>query len=98
MRRDSMAEELIPEGVSPNTGFSYLKRDLVRLLGVLCHDVKPVQDRVREAGGLPVIMNMCVIDERNPCQSTLSFIDSWQLILFFLQTFGNTLSLLHAIY
>ncbi|KAG6330980.1 hypothetical protein ID866_8110 [Astraeus odoratus] len=30
------------------TGFLYLKRDLVRLLGI------------------PVIMNMCVIDERNP--------------------------------
>lgn len=48
-------------------GFSYLKRDLVRLLGVLCHDVRAVQDRTRVAGGLPIVMNLCVIDERNPC-------------------------------
>lgn len=48
-------------------GFSYLKRDLVRLLGVLCHGVRAVQDRTRVAGGLPVVMNLCVIDERNPC-------------------------------
>jgi ataxin-10 len=52
---------------SQNTdGFFYLKRDLVRLLGVLCHGVRAVQDRTRVAGGLPVVMNLCVIDERNP--------------------------------
>ena len=44
-----------------------MKRDLVRLLGVLSHGVQAVQDRTREAGGLPVVMNMCVVDERNPC-------------------------------
>lgn len=48
-------------------GFFCLKRDLVRLLGVLCHGVKAVQDRTRVAGGLVVVMNMCVIDDRNPC-------------------------------
>jgi len=53
--------------LSQNTdGFYYLKRDLVRLLGVLCHGVRAVQDRTRVAGGLPVVMNLCVIDERNP--------------------------------
>lgn len=56
-------------GVGESSGFSYLKRDLVRLLGVLCHGVRSVQDRTREAGGLPVVMNLCVIDERNPCGS-----------------------------
>ncbi|PFH51920.1 hypothetical protein AMATHDRAFT_74613 [Amanita thiersii Skay4041] len=49
-----------------STGFSYLKRDLVRLLGVLCHRDKKVQDCVRRCGGIPVVMNLCVIDERNP--------------------------------
>lgn len=53
--------------VADGSGFSYLKRDLVRLLGVLAHGVQDVQDRVRDAGGLPVVMNLCVIDERNPC-------------------------------
>lgn len=49
-------------------GFAYLKRDLVRLLGVLCHGVRAVQDRTRVAGGLAVVMNLCVVDERNPCR------------------------------
>lgn len=49
-----------------NHGFSYVKRDLVRLLGVLGHESRVVQDRVRASDGLPVVMNMCVVDERNP--------------------------------
>ncbi|KAL4063173.1 spinocerebellar ataxia type 10 protein domain-containing protein [Scleroderma citrinum] len=48
------------------TGFSYLKRDLVRLLGILCHKDKKTQDCIRNCDGIPVIMSMCVIDERNP--------------------------------
>jgi ataxin-10 len=52
-----------------NHGFAYLKRDLVRLLGILCHEKKAVQDRVRGAGGIEVVMSMCVIDDRNPCKS-----------------------------
>ncbi|KAG6910234.1 hypothetical protein DXG01_012369 [Tephrocybe rancida] len=48
------------------TGFQYLKRDLVRLLGILCHGVRAVQDHARICGGIPVVMNLCVIDERNP--------------------------------
>lgn len=55
-----------------NQGFAYLKRDLVRMLGILCHEKKEVQDRTRAAGGIEVVMNMCVIDERNPCKSVLS--------------------------
>lgn len=47
-------------------GFSYVKRDLVRLLGVLCAGARVVQDRVRACGGIPVVMNLCVVDERNP--------------------------------
>lgn len=55
-----------------NAGFSYLKRDLVRLLGVLCHGTKAVQDRVRDCGGIVVVLNLCVIDERNPCTLSLA--------------------------
>jgi len=50
------------------TGFPYLKRDLVRLLGILCHNSKVIQDRIRSCGGIPVILNLCVIDDRNPCK------------------------------
>ena len=49
-------------------GFNFLKRDLVRLLGILCFDNIVVQDRIRICGGVQVIMNMCVTDERNPCE------------------------------
>ncbi|KAJ2919512.1 hypothetical protein MD484_g885, partial [Candolleomyces efflorescens] len=48
------------------TGFLYVKRDLVRLLGALAHESRGVQDRTRNANGIPVVMNLCVIDERNP--------------------------------
>ncbi|TFK39966.1 spinocerebellar ataxia type 10 protein domain-containing protein [Crucibulum laeve] len=54
------------QNATDSTGFSYLKRDLVRLLGVLCHDDRAVQDRIRDTGGIPVVMNLCVVDERNP--------------------------------
>ncbi|KAJ7493437.1 spinocerebellar ataxia type 10 protein domain-containing protein [Mycena galericulata] len=55
-----------PQGGPDITGFSYLKRDLVRLLGILCHGSKAVQDRIRLCGGIEAVMNLCVIDERNP--------------------------------
>jgi ataxin-10 len=54
-----------------STGFPYVKRDLVRLLGILVHDSRPIQDRVRECGGVPIVMNMCVIDDANPCETSL---------------------------
>ncbi|KAF7370859.1 Ataxin-10-like protein [Mycena sanguinolenta] len=49
-----------------STGFAYLKRDLVRLLGILCYGIKAVQDRARLCGSIEVVMNLCVVDERNP--------------------------------
>ncbi|EIN06182.1 hypothetical protein PUNSTDRAFT_54457 [Punctularia strigosozonata HHB-11173 SS5] len=65
-----------PIGAAPNAnataastgevGFFYLKRDLVRLLGVLAWSSRSIQDRVRACDGIPVVMNLCVVDERNP--------------------------------
>jgi ataxin-10 len=49
------------------TGFSYLKRDLVRLLGILCHTNRVVQDKVRDCGGIEIVMGLCIVDDRNPC-------------------------------
>lgn len=63
---DPMTDRSIPSSIAGSDGFSYLKRDLVRLVGVLCHRDKTFQDRIRANGGIPVIMNMCVVDERNP--------------------------------
>lgn len=72
--KDTQTTSAPAEGsVSDPTGFQYLKRDLVRLLGILCHGAKAVQDLVRTCGGIPVVMNMCVIDERNPCKSIFSY-------------------------
>lgn len=61
------ASSACPTSTAPGcSGFSYLKRDLVRLLGILSHGNKAVQDRVRRHGGIEVVMNLCVVDERNP--------------------------------
>ncbi|KAF5337508.1 hypothetical protein D9757_014714 [Collybiopsis confluens] len=49
-----------------NPGFNFLKRDLVRLLGILCNENRAVQDRLRKCGGIEVVMNLCAIDDRNP--------------------------------
>lgn len=57
---------------SPPPGFSYVKRDLVRLLGTLAADSRDVQDRVRACGGIPVVMNLCVVDDQNPCTYSFS--------------------------
>lgn len=54
--------------VSDPKGFAYLKRDLVRLLGILSSDRPAVQDRVRACGGISVVLNLCVVDDRNPCE------------------------------
>jgi Spinocerebellar ataxia type 10 protein domain len=50
------------------TGFTNLKSDLVRLLGILVYEDSEVQDRIRLCEGIPVVMNLCVVDERNPCE------------------------------
>lgn len=55
-----------PAQSAGEAGFNYLKRDLVRLLGILCYNNKAMQDRVRLCGGIPVVLNLCVIDDRNP--------------------------------
>lgn len=67
-------------------GLAYLKRDLVRLLGVLAYSppkrykeenentskiIKDVQDRVRELGGLFDVLNLTNLDELNPCELEL---------------------------
>lgn len=65
-RRDASQD---PKLVQAAQAFAHIKRDLVRLLGILASDNRVVQDRVRECGGLPVVMNLCVIDDNNPCES-----------------------------
>lgn len=59
---------LSSESFEHTKGFSYLKRDLVRLLGTLCYERPDIQNRIRECGGIQVVLSLCVIDERNPCK------------------------------
>ncbi|KAH9995595.1 spinocerebellar ataxia type 10 protein domain-containing protein [Russula vinacea] len=56
----------VPGHAPDAADFPYLKRDLVRLLGILCHNCRAIQDRVRLCGGIPVVLNLCAIDDRNP--------------------------------
>lgn len=58
-----------------------LKRSIIRLIGALAfcppgtkrtQAVASVQDRVREAGGLMDVLGATVLDESNPCASTLT--------------------------
>ncbi|CAE6484263.1 unnamed protein product [Rhizoctonia solani] len=50
----------------PASRFQFQKRDLVRLLGILVHDDRRIQTRVREAGGVQLILGLCAVDENNP--------------------------------
>ncbi|KIL00750.1 hypothetical protein PAXRUDRAFT_795060 [Paxillus rubicundulus Ve08.2h10] len=59
-------QEIVSPAAADPTGFSYLKRDLVRLLSILCHKDRKTQDCIRNCDGITVILNMCVVDERNP--------------------------------
>ncbi|KAI9498139.1 spinocerebellar ataxia type 10 protein domain-containing protein [Zychaea mexicana] len=47
-------------------GFNYLKRDSVRLLGALCYEDRRMQDKIREIGGIPLILAQCKIEDANP--------------------------------
>jgi len=63
---DALSPTAAPVQSADATDFPYLKRDLVKLLGILCHNSKAIQDRIRICGGIRVVLNLCVIDDRNP--------------------------------
>ena len=44
----------------------HLKRNCVRILGILAFDSEVAQDRMREAGGLGLLLGMCQISDSNP--------------------------------
>ncbi|EIW58745.1 uncharacterized protein TRAVEDRAFT_29229 [Trametes versicolor FP-101664 SS1] len=54
------------EDASAAQAFALVRRDLVRLLGILAAENRSVQERVRECGGISVVMNLCVVDDYNP--------------------------------
>ncbi|KAL1925748.1 uncharacterized protein VTP21DRAFT_631 [Calcarisporiella thermophila] len=54
------------EEESAAKGFMYIRRDLVRVIGNMAHGRRAVQDKVRELGGVPLILNQANIDDYNP--------------------------------
>lgn len=53
------------------TPISTLKRNLVRLLGILTFNDKSTSDLVRHYGGVEMILGMTEVDELNPCELLL---------------------------
>ncbi|KAI7887247.1 spinocerebellar ataxia type 10 protein domain-containing protein [Mucor mucedo] len=51
---------------NPLAGFNFLKRECVRLMGTLCHKDRLMQDKIRELGGIPLILCQFKIDDSNP--------------------------------
>ena len=45
---------------------AHTRADVVRLLGNLAFHCPPLQDEIRNSGGMPAILNCCQMDERNP--------------------------------
>lgn len=58
----------VDEGTSELTGhhsFGF-KRDLVQLIGNMCHQNRKHQDMIRNLDGIPVILDVCNLDAKNP--------------------------------
>ncbi|KAI8367093.1 spinocerebellar ataxia type 10 protein domain-containing protein [Blakeslea trispora] len=54
------------EAERPELGFHFLKRECIRLLGTLCYRDKAIQDKIRELGGISLILCQLKIDDSNP--------------------------------
>ncbi|RHZ79030.1 hypothetical protein Glove_152g14 [Diversispora epigaea] len=48
------------------TGFSHIKREIIKIIGNMSYENKIVQEEVRKMGGIPLILNQCNIDDNNP--------------------------------
>lgn len=51
-----------------------MEREIVKLIGNISFETKVVQDRVREFGGLPIVLSSMVHDDANP------FIREWAIV------------------
>ncbi|CAG8465761.1 12145_t:CDS:2 [Acaulospora colombiana] len=64
--RVTKAVSTFPNSQDGATGFSYIKRNIVKVIGNMSFENKIVQDEVRELGGIPLVLNQCNIDDNNP--------------------------------
>ncbi|KAJ1990318.1 Ataxin-10 [Dimargaris cristalligena] len=46
--------------------FAFIKRDLIAIIGNLCHENTSLQNYARELGAVDLVLNHCNIDENNP--------------------------------
>jgi len=49
-----------------SSGFAFIKRDIVKVIGNMAYENNIIQDEVRKLGGIPLILNQCNIDDNNP--------------------------------
>ncbi|KAG0165208.1 hypothetical protein DFQ30_008839 [Apophysomyces sp. BC1015] len=61
----------LTKGNTPKLGFDYLKRESVRFIGAVCYQDKDMQDKLRDIGGISLVLAQCKIDDANPCMFTL---------------------------
>ena len=54
-----------------------LKRTCVRIIGILAFDSKATQERIREAGGIGLLLGMCQISDINPSKSFRAIRERW---------------------
>ena len=62
-----LASEVRPPARSVSPAAARLRRELVRLIGVVAWQSPADQDRVRQLDGLPLLLSLTRIDDRNPC-------------------------------
>ena len=64
----------LPEPTIELEGIALLKRSCVRLLGIITFEQKEGQDRLREAGGLTLLLGLCQINDSNPSTFSRPFL------------------------
>lgn len=65
--RNPVAPTADPREEMGPRGFAFLRRDLVRIIGLLAFEDKAMQDLVRERGGVEAVLSLSAMDDRNPC-------------------------------
>ncbi|KAL7336255.1 hypothetical protein PS15p_201613 [Mucor circinelloides] len=50
----------------PQAGFNFLKRECVRMMGTMCYKDTFMQDKIRQLGGIPLVLCQFKIDDSNP--------------------------------
>ncbi|KAK4513121.1 Protein-tyrosine-phosphatase [Mucor velutinosus] len=54
------------DDTDPQAGFHFLKRECVRMMGTMCYKDKSMQDKIRQLGGIPLVLCQFKIDDSNP--------------------------------